>query len=245
MATTLPPLMQQAIDRAKRQGLLPKNFTPPRIANNEQDKLRLSRMLDSETLFRFAYVPFVICELVWDYADTIVSITKYLKLHETKPLNRAIKELRTSYDRRRAKFVDSEHHASEQENMLVFEDGVHSIFKLYVTNLRCDLKSEYPELQRSHLDLMEAVYQCWILLKSLYRYVDGQERKIARLLKRNVGHVLPEEIYRLGHIIQAYIGDKPISEQFRKQQDTYAAILANKIALVGLNKLKDEALTPA
>lgn len=202
-------------------------------------------MLDSETLFRFAYVPFVICELVWDYAETIVSLSKYLKLHETKPLSRSLKELRASYDHRRAQFVDGKHRASEQENMLVFEEGVRSIFKLYVTNLRCDLKSEYPELQPSHLDLMEAVYQCQILLKSLYRYAEGQERKIARMLKRNVGHVLPEEIYRLGHIIAAYIGDKPISEQFRKQQDTYAATLANQIALVGLNKLKDEALKPA
>lgn len=33
---------------------------------------RIETMFNREELFRFAYVPFVIAELVWDYADTVI-----------------------------------------------------------------------------------------------------------------------------------------------------------------------------
>lgn len=236
MTTTseLPPLMQQTIDRMKRLGQLPADFQPHRVENTD---LQLSELLDREALFRFAYVPFVIAELVWDYADTIRNLTVILRIRELRKLNRAVSELHREYDRRRARFIDGHHHASEQENMLVFEDGVKSIFRLYITNLRCDLRREYPDLAEGYIDLLEATYQCLLLLRSLYAYTDDQMLKIQRRLKRQIGRILPPELYALEHLIVAYIGDKPISSQFRTQQKTYVKTISNQIALIALNGL--------
>lgn len=64
-----------------------------------QKELKLSQILDAETSMRFAYVPFVVAQLAWDYADTIVDVASMLKLHPTKKLCRAVRELKRQYDR--------------------------------------------------------------------------------------------------------------------------------------------------
>ncbi len=234
----MPPLMVDAVRDMKKKGLLPQNFIPQKVnAPGEyvSEEIRLSRVLDKEMLFRFAYVPFVIAQLVWDYADTITTLTAWMRLRETLPLNRKVKELRMEYDRKRAPFIDKTHQASEIENMYTFEDGVKEIFNLYLLNLRLDLQHEYPDLQDEDIDLLTATYQCLILLKSLHRYVAKQTAKVQRIVGRQIGRILPCELYALEPIIAAYVGDKPISDKFRKQQGQYVETLSTQIALIGLN----------
>lgn len=237
----MPPLMVDAVRDMKKKGLLPQNFIPQKVnAPGEyvSEEIRLSRVLDKEMLFRFAYVPFVIAQLVWDYVDTITTLTAWMKRRETLALSRKIKELRRDYDRKRAPFIDNLHQASEIDNMYVFEDGVKDIFKLYLLNLRLDLKHEYPDLQDEDMDLLTATYQCLILLRALYRYVAKQTDRIQRKIGRQIGRILPCELYALEPLVAAHVGDKPISDKFHKQQGTYIETLSTQIALIGLNDTK-------
>lgn len=64
-------------------------------AREYQKELKLSEILDSETLMRFAYVPFVVAQLAWDYADTIINVSSILKLDSTKKLCRAVRKERS------------------------------------------------------------------------------------------------------------------------------------------------------
>lgn len=203
----------------------------------ERETLKLSKMLDKDTLFRFAYVPFVIAELVWDYADTIIDIAIIMRLGETKKLCRAIRELRRDYDRVRAPFIDDAHRDSETENMYMFEDGVNDIFKTLLVNIRCDLNGEYPELAQDYLDLLTAVYQCDILLHSLFRYVRMQTEKIEKIVGHRIGRILPDEMYQLDALVIAFVGDKPVSERFISVKETYIKTLATQMALIELNEI--------
>lgn len=203
----------------------------------EDEEMRLSRILDKDTLFRFAYVPFVIAQLVWDYAETITDMAAMLRINETRKLCRAVKELRRDYDRIRAPHIDSAHEASEVSNMYVFEDCVADITKQLLLNLRINLRSEYPEIEEDYLSYLIAVYQCDITLKSLLLYTRRQTEIIAKKIDRNVGHILPESVYKLNHLVLEFVGDKPVSDKFATLKKQYIETFATQIALAELTEL--------
>lgn len=205
-----------------------------------QKEQKLSEILDTDTLMRFAYIPFVVAQLAWDYADTIIDIATLLRLHPTKKLCRAIRELKRRYDNVRNVYTNYAHRSSETDNMYIFEDGVSDLFSLYLKNIEFDLKIEYPELDGEHRSFLLAVYQCHIVLLCIYRYAEMQKDKIEKIVGHKIGDVLPKELRRLDILVMAFVGDKPISDKFDAQQKTYAQCLANRMALIELNDVDKE-----
>lgn len=208
-------------------------------AREYQKELKLSEILDSETLMRFAYVPFVVAQLAWDYADTIINVSSILKLDSTKKLCRAVRELKRRYDNVRAEFTNNAHLDSEVENMYVFEDGVSDLFSLYLKNIEFDLNSEYPQLDSEYRSYLLAIYQCHIVLQSIYRYTEMQKVKIEKIVGHRIGDVLPAELRKLDILVMAFVGDKPVSSKFDTQQKTYAQCIANRMSLIELCDTKD------
>lgn len=228
----LPPEERRKFEK-RHQELKQKKAA--REIENEQ---KLSKILDSETLMRFAYVPFVVAQLAWDYADTIIDYSAILKLHPTKKLCRAVKELKRRYDIVRDEFTNTTHRDSEIDNMYVFEEGVSDLFSLYLKNIEFDLNSEYPQLDAEHRSFILAVYQCHIVLQAIYRYASMQKAKIEKIVGHSIGDVLPAELRKLDILVMEFVGDKPVSEKFSSQQKTYAQCIANRMALIELNETK-------
>lgn len=226
---TLPPEARKQVEERHNELL---KIQAKREAEKE---LRLSQILDKDTLMRFAYIPFVVAQLAWDYADTIVNVASMLRLHPTKKLCRAVRDLKRQYDKVRDEFTNNAHRDSEIDNMYVFEDGVSDLFSLYLKNIEFDLRKEYPDLDSEYKAFLLAVYQCHIVLQSIYRYAEMQKEKIEKIVGHRIGDVLPSELRRLDILVMAFVGDKPISQNFDTQQKTYAQCLANRMALVELN----------
>lgn len=227
--------------RPKYVAMTEKEWRKHKEEREKEEEWRLSQMLDSETTMRFAYVPFVIAKLVWDYADTLLSEVARMKLSETKPLCRAIRQLKREYDQIRAPYIDSKHEDSEEENMYVYEDGVARIMNQCLSNVRIDLKSEYPELdEEEYLPFLVAVYQCDITLKSLLLYTERMTAKVAQIIDRHVGHILPESLYKLNRLVLEFVGDKPVSEKFKILKKKYIETFATQMALVELSEVKEE-----
>lgn len=233
----MPPILALTLGQAARKGLLPRGFTAPEPAPEDPDPLRLSQVLDRETLFRVAYVPFVIAELAWDYADTVILLAADLRLYKARPLARKIRALRLEYDRWRAPLIDGAHHRSELDNMTVYEDGVADTLALFVTALRADLRAQYPDLDPEHINLLVAVYQCTTLLRGLFTYAERLRDKLTRILRRRIADILPSHIRALETLVAAYAGDKPISPAFRSALDRFADTFAAKMGSVDLNGL--------
>lgn len=192
-------------------------------------------MFDREELFRFAYVPFVIAELVWDYADTVIIMSRPLNNPATRKLSRAIRDARRDYDSLRRQHIDAEHRERELENGYIFEDAVNDITSQLLLNVRLDIKSEYPQLNDESRDLLLAVYQCHILSRALLKYIDKQRRAASKRIGSTVGDILPSSYYIMDKLIPEYIGDKPASERFKKLMGQYIDTLATQIALIGPN----------
>lgn len=234
MKKHLPPAMRKEVE--KRQA----EIKAKEAERERREEIKLSQVLDSELLMRFAYVPFVVANLAWDYADSILLTVQVMKIDATKKLCRAVKQLKRDYDRIRSEYVNSAHSQSEEDNMYVFEDGVHDILKLYFVNIEADIRSAYPDLKEDYIILLKAVYECHIILQCIYEYVKKISEKVEQIVGHKIGDVLPPQLRRLDTLVLAFVGDKPITDKFAKQQKTYAQTLANRMFLIDLNEVKDE-----
>lgn len=190
--------------------------------------------LDKETQFAFAYVPYVIAELAWDYADTIAKLSANLKLeNDAKRLSRKIYRLRQEYNSYRAMDIDKKRHDSEIENMYIFEDGTQDITDKLLVNLRCRL-CDFDETSALYLT---AVWQCEILLRALFRYCRRLADKIAVKTSREIADPLPGHVSSLLSTVtacQKVIPGAPDIEELKKQ---YIEVYAGQIGLVGFNEL--------
>lgn len=199
----------------------------------------VAELFTREELFRLAYVPFVIGELVWDYADTVTIIAAQERIEATKPLSRFIKEQRVEYDRIRFKFIDRHNRDGEINNGYQFEDDVADITNQCLTNLRLDLRSAYPDLPEKHIMFLLAVYQCKILGEALRVYLAKQTAMVEARIRRPVTRIFPEQFFKLLQLISLYAGDKRATRRFEPLYKQYIKTFANQIALIELNEKAD------
>lgn len=204
-----------------------------------ESRIAVDRLFNREQLFRFAYVPFVIAELVWDYADTVIIMASRLNQPETLKLSREIRKARADYNRLRHNYIDAEHREREIENGYVFEDAIKRITQQMMLNVRLDIIAEYPDLNDESRELLESVYQCLIMSRALLRYLDRQTDMIQRRVKHRIGKMLPPSYYVMHTLIPEFIGDKPASARFTALMKQYVDTLATQMALVELNDITD------
>lgn len=209
------------------------------VLTRQQEDARTERLMSREDYMRFAYVPFVIAQLTWDYADTVADLAASLRIPGTKKLNRRLRALKQEYDWLRRPYIDSDHCASEVRNGLVFEQGVAAILSQMRLNLRLDLADEHPTLTDDERMYLIAVHQCGITLSALRRYVSEETRRVAALLDRRVGDILPPQLHQLGRMLPGYLSGHTVSDRFRRLRDQYVDTLATQIALVKFNLIAD------
>lgn len=202
-----------------------------------QNRDALNEMFTRDELFRFAYVPFVIAELVWDYADTVILLAKRLRQPATRRLSRAIRDARADYDRQRRRYIDAAHRHNEVENGYVFEEATSRITAQMTLNLRLDIGREYPDLGEDSRNLLQAVYQCHITSRALLRYLDRQSQRVAERVGHSIGKMLPPSYYVMDRLIPEFAGDKPASPRFAELMNRYIDTFANQIAFVELNDI--------
>lgn len=199
----------------------------------------VAELFTREELFRLAYVPFVIGELVWDYADTLCIMAAERRIDEMKPVSRFIKEQRVEYDRIRFRYIDAYNRGREINNGYRFEEMTEDIMSQCMSNLAMNLRQSYPDLPQSEIMFIQAVYQCKILGEALKRYLAKQTKMIEDRIKRKVGGIFPPQFFKLMKLVALYAGDKHATKRFNDLYDTYVATMANQMALIELNETAD------
>ena len=201
---------------------------------------RVEQLFNREELFRFAYVPFVIAELVWDYADTVILLAQGFNDPSQRRLSREIRRARAEYDKLRNECIMADSRKREQSNGYVFEDGINRITSQMILNIRLDINSEYPDASMATRDFLVAVYQCHIMSKSLLRFLDQQTEKAAKRIGSPVGRLLPKPYYVMDSLIPLYIGDMPASPRLRKMLSDYIRTFSTQMALIHLDDTPNE-----
>lgn len=193
-----------------------------------------------EELFRLAYVPFVIAELVWDYADSVILMSDRIGNRATRRLSRTIRRAREEYERLRHQYIDIKHREREIENGYKFEEATQNIMAQLTLNIRLDVEREYPDLDSDSRYLLVSVYQCHITSRALLMYLDRQMARAEKRLGMPIGNMLPPSYYIMDRLIMEYVGDKPASDSFRALMAQYIRTYSVQMELAELNDKSPE-----
>lgn len=195
----------------------------------ERDKQKLFEQLSEQAVFSITYVPFVIAEVAWDYADTVLDMACIIRDRRTKPLGRTIKELRREYDRQRYRIINDKWRDSETENMLMFQDVLKDFFSKVYHECCEILEQTHGKLEDNTLMLVASVYVCRTVLKGLFMYTAAHEKCVSRILGYPIASILPTELQKLNNIIIEYAGDCRMPDSFAEKQKQFANELAEYI----------------
>lgn len=217
--------LNQELNTLSRYGMPTQQPKRREISDEE-----ITKKIDKQTLFLFAFVPFVIAEIAWDYADSCIDLAILQRIHETKRLCRRIRELRREYDRMRSKFIDAEHRAIETDNMLAFQDDYKAFFSKLNINIKGRIDIEHPGLCYDSKLLISGAYSYAVVLKAMFKYVNIMEKRIAQLLGVELtGTIIINELRELSEIILQFAGEDSIgnNNKFPAMLQPFADTLTN------------------
>ena len=206
-------------------------FMPPQLAQ-PINRSPLSSVIGEEALYRFAYIPLAIAELGWDYADTIVNMAIEQGNPQTKPLSRAVRTLRREYEHVRSRLALTSQMQEELQNAYIFEEAVDDILSDHLHKLKVEILAMNPGLSTSSVYLLITVWQCDLVLKALFKYVEVQTKIVSHKAAYTVNHILPKPIYKLPQIIHEYAGDTVISETFKEHHRQYVRSLTEQMCQI-------------
>lgn len=214
-------------------GVFPRYNTISRLKQQQAAERKISMQeivtkIDKETLFLLAFVPHVIAEIAWDYADSCIDLASYMRLQPVKKLNRRIRELRKDYDYERKRFIDSQHREIETENMIKFQENYRDYFNSLHTSIKKKVNEEHPGLNDDSQMLIFAAYSCAVVLRAMFNYSRFMERKVADLLGiKAIGSIVAKELFELEKLVLHYAGEDSIgnNNKFPEFLNTYVDTL--------------------
>ena len=205
-------------------------------ASQMRTMMLVEQKLSREELFRLAYVPFVVAELVWDYADTVVCTSARLGSRATRNLSRMVRRLRERYDHTRYRFIGPAERNREVDNSLIFEETIKNHSDQLLMHIRLAMKNETPNLLPEWRTMFTAVYQCHVLSRALMVYTTDQEAKVSKRIGHHIHRMLPPECYALDELLPEYFGDMPPSQSFTKILEQYSRTFAAQMSRMEFEK---------
>lgn len=140
--------------------------------------------------------------LAWDYADTVLDCAIIMRKPETKKLVRAVRNIKTEYDRFRARSINESYIKRETQIGLDFEE----IFQEHLEKLHYGLKNELARytLEADSAALVEAVQQCLTLIDAMKLFAADCNRQID---EDGTHSILPHHFEALARLIAEFAGD--------------------------------------
>lgn len=191
------------------------------------------RLMSRDELYRVAYVPFVIAEVVWDYADSLCNLAAIARIQQTKKLCRAIRELRRDYDRARAPFIDDHHRAIETNQMISFQEALDDFFGRLLQSVKLKLHLKYGQLAPDSEILVSTCYMAVICFRALDKYVQWADTLIETRCGNTNHSIMPDHIRRLGILLPEFAGDCQIDIN-TNEMGLWRDILYNRIHSIQL-----------
>lgn len=201
-------------------------------------ELDIAKRLTKDELHRVAYLPFVIAEVVWDYADTLCDLAVIMRESKLKRLCRAVKELRRDYDRSRAPFLDAATQAKEEEHMIGFQEELNDFFYKMRLAVTAEIHTKHGHLESEGEMLVVACHMGVICFRALRKYTAWADALIERKCGRARHSIMPDQIRRLGFLLPEFAGDCEIDLN-TPQMDLWRDALVNHIHSIELTEIPD------
>lgn len=199
----------------------------------------LYEKVSTDMLHRVAYIPFVVAELAWDYADTAVSIASQLRLRETRKASRDIRTARREYNVERYYYIAEEQRRLENDNALAFEESAYGTIDSFNRYIALELRRLAPGLDTERRGMVEAACQCRFVTDALIAYSAKWRGRLSGILGRKVGEILPKQIFVLRDSLRTFMEQVDgLGESIDKDLRTFADILVARLSEVEFQEHK-------
>ena len=163
-------------------------------------------VVPADTLVEFACKVYALCSLTWDYVDTILDLCIELKVTETKPLVRKIRDLKREYDRFRGSSLSSYDMKKEAERGAQIEEYLQKDFDKLFYSLYNDVSR--LKLTDGHRRLVIAVQQTMTLMDAVKIYAKDCDRVIESYGTPPIPYsIVQKEFLALYPLIPQFAGD--------------------------------------
>lgn len=152
-----------------------------------------------------AFVPTIIAELAWIYAEKTLKFAAENRISETKKLSRAVRAVRADYIDFMAKDLDREHitHIQTQSKKLMEECA--RDFTILWFSVNQELKSKFPDL--AHLDMRTDAFISEIFCRCHYEH----NKRMTEFIRDKLGHaddaVKHPHLDKLETCMDAFVSD--------------------------------------
>ena len=163
--------------------------------------------------------------LAWDYTDTVVDIAVQMRCDRTKPLCRAIRELRRRYDRFRQSSLDSSDIAREKELGELFE----KLQRKHIDKLCYGLRNEISQygLDADSVYLVQAVQMAMTVIGGMKLYAAECDEWIRKQGVADRHSMLSDYFIALETLLPEFAGD--CYDRHSESRRITAAIICNGI----------------
>ncbi|MBD5302297.1 MAG: hypothetical protein HDS16_04790 [Bacteroides sp.] len=148
-------------------------ITPPDIRKRK----KTIEVVPDEILVDMSTRLFALMNLAWDYVDTILDICISLRISETKPLVRRIRELKCDYDRFRWPCIGKTLEKDEENLGLEIEEKLSVDFYRLFNGVEHEVNK--LSLTQEHKTLVIATQQALTLMDAVKIYARRCDKKIA------------------------------------------------------------------
>ncbi len=173
----------------------------------EKDKTGQLPALDDGTFFRYVYMPMLLVEIIWDYADSVINLAAQMRIQSVKRLSYVIRELCGQYQYKRSKHISFEQRAKQRANMEAFQDSIGPEIDKVFSSLKRTLTDKRPHLNGDWIYFLSTVYLASILISTFKAYARYSVVKLREKYDKTPGTLIPIEIWELGKLIPEYLGD--------------------------------------
>lgn len=169
---------------------------------------------------------FALMNLTWDYVDTILDLCVQMRISDTKPLCRTIRELKREYDKFRWQNMLYERTQEETETGLLFEEMFQKDFNILFLNLDTEVKK--LDLREDDKLLVISVQQALTLIDAVKIYAKRCDKAMSDMNVWTCDYCMVQtEFLKMAELIPEFAGDCYQPDlQIRKQT---AQILANRL----------------
>lgn len=180
----------------------------------------------SEMLVEMSIKLFSLMNLTWGYVETVCDLCIQMRIYETKPLVRAIRNLKREYDRFRSNVLWDKEVKCETNRGEWLEDAFIADFDRLFNGL--ENETSRFDLKREHKTLVVAVQQCLTLIDAVKIYARWCDTRI-----KEYGVwvcdccMVQKEFLALPPLIEQFAGD--CYDKYSQTREMTAKILVNRL----------------
>lgn len=165
---------------------------------------------------------YLLSELTWDYADTVMEMCRLNRNSDCRKLCHFVKELKQRYDLNRRKTISDQLSTEIKDKVEILDEFFEKDMRLLLVHIKADILKLYPDIDTNERLMLTAVHQCQVILDVMTRYSRRSGEMFSEALRHSFGDCTSKEQDALAILLPHFLGDCQCSESLSATKKEFA-----------------------